>query len=312
MADTIQIETNKEDEKKRKRREYMRKYRDEIESNVQRERKLRRDRNYKKLINSSMSIDERMRLNNRVRELRCNETEEVYIKRLDKDKERKQRRISKLSFFELRRKRIRDKEQNKQRHHGCNETKKYTKVEFKKIITERRRERKRFEKEQEKRFNIMKERHGFYTDFDKWQEDLGLEPSLTIKWNLYYDFIKHPRTLEMDEVCIVNSMRESEMKISDEKTKCHCRDKVLRTRDEILKMEDRTHAKAFNISLFPCLGEYGVRYFEFKRSVPIGYKFQIENPFRGIYYNPYDFMFCYKTKEVVKRDMLKRDFIRIC
>ena len=39
--------------------------------------------------------------------------------------------------------------------------------------------------------------------------------------------------------------------------------------------------------------------------------YHIEDPFEEIYYNPYDFKFCFRTKDVIKRNLLKRDKIDI-
>ena len=174
----------------------------------------------------------------------------------------------------------------------------YTNTNHKNEVCRERSQARKYERIQDFKFTTLKKiSHRYYFDgrdltdllhhlenINDWRDDAGIEPLLTILWNVFMNRGRCPRTNEMLEVKIVNRMRASEMAIMSGDCKFMCKDKVVRTRKEI--MESGAAHRYGPSALFPLLSVDGFHYIEFCGKLPQGYVFQINKPFEGLEYAP--------------------------
>ena len=228
--DDEQKNINVSEERKEYMRTYMKVYRQK-ESEEERRRRLEKDRMATKIRRELMSkvkedkefVLKKLRM--RKWELRTKESNEAYIKRLDKELMRHSSRknVVNRKVYEIGEDEEYEKE--KRRKKWKRDVYNVNTMDFSKSVERRicngnelrqkdevcrkRTEARRFARSQEFKFNELKymatkfssiviDKDSMYNQFDNinsWKEDLGIEPLLTIAWNIYMNFKRCPRTL---------------------------------------------------------------------------------------------------------------------
>ena len=223
MMDEKYVVNESKKTKETKRKEYMRRYMKQYRQNeledkknerLDRERIARRKRREMESIDCYITrLDKDIRRKRRRKDVTYNK---VFLKNRGTDEEEKERQIRKWRRKLQNIKRM-DAEKSFVRF---SMNLKFNDGNGKKDTCRSRAEARRYERIQDFKFDTLKKisnrSRGEYmsemihelNNINGWREDLGIEPLLTILWNVYVNRERCPATNEMIEVRLVNSMRK--------------------------------------------------------------------------------------------------------